>query len=127
MLGHFAEAYKSPEHYNRAEPKKEIKSSSDRAEKYGSKLQQACQTGISINSLSSRPYLVECDCICSQPTASTSPSSAHPHLFQATCALWVNSATAVQCSLSNCQISIFCLIYADFTLVRPSPHLHKGF
>lgn len=37
--------------------------------KYGSKLQQDCQTGISMNSLSSFPYLVECDCICSQQQA----------------------------------------------------------
>lgn len=37
------------------EPRKKIKSSSNRAEKYGSKLQQDCQTGTSINSLSSLP------------------------------------------------------------------------
>lgn len=49
VMDTFPEVYKSPENSNRVEPRKEIKSSSDRAEKYGSRL-----------------CLTECDCICSQ-------------------------------------------------------------
>lgn len=119
--GHFAEAYKSSGHYNSIEPRQEIKSSSDRAEKYGSKLQQDCQSGRALDSLSSGPCSVECDCVCSQQAQA-------PFILAAWFMLLLPRGELCNCGAMSAFQLPNIYIWQDLRrldLVRPP--LHKGF